>query len=434
MGDRAGTAGVNQMVQFDPLSAAFFGICILLAAFFASAEVALISISRARVRTLVNDHRRGATALAELRADPDRILITTLIGTTFVCVAAAALATEVALAEFGPKGVPLAIAGTALALLVVGQIGPMIVAARFLDGVALRSAGPILFLSRIVSPVVRVLNRLSSTIGTADANGEPAVTEDEIREWIDVGKKEGTIEQGEQVMLYNVLDFGETTAREVMTPRMDVTMVEDTITLESTLTVFHETGISRLPVYHERVDNPVGVLNIKDVYAAVVTRTPNVRITDLAYDPYFVPETKKIDDLLRELQVRKVPMAIVMDEYGGFVGIVTIEDILEELVGDIMDEFDEEERSIEPGGEGIYLVDASVWVEDLNERLGVELPTGDAYETIGGLLIDRLGHIPHPGETVVLDESGTTLVVMQMRGKRIVRIKLLLPSPGGENR
>ena len=422
------------MVQFDPLSAAFFGICILLAAFFASAEVALISISRARVRTLVNDHRRGATALAELRADPDRILITTLIGTTFVCVAAAALATEVAFAEFGPKGVPLAIAGTTLALLVVGQIGPMIVAARFLDGVALRSAGPILFLSRIVSPVVRVLNRLSSTIGTADANGEPAVTEDEIREWIDVGKKEGTIEQGEQVMLYNVLDFGETTAREVMTPRMDVTMVEDTITLESTLTVFHETGISRLPVYHERVDNPVGVLNIKDVYAAVVTRTPNVRITDLAYDPYFVPETKKIDDLLRELQVRKVPMAIVMDEYGGFVGIVTIEDILEELVGDIMDEFDEEERSIEPGGEGIYLVDASVWVEDLNERLGVELPTGDAYETIGGLLIDRLGHIPHPGETVVLDESGTTLVVMQMRGKRIVRIKLLLPSPGGENR
>ena len=147
-----------------------------------------------------------------------------------------------------------------------------------------------------------------------------------------------------------------------------------------------------------------------------------------------MPETKKIDDLLRELQVRKVPMAIVMDEYGGFVGIVTIEDILEELVGDIMDEFDEEERSIEPAGEGIYLVDASVWVDDLNERLGVELPTGDAYETIGGLLIDRLGHIPHPGETVVLDESGTTLVVMQMRGKRIVRIKLLLPSPGGENR
>ena len=127
-------------------------------------------------------------------------------------------------------------------------------------------------------------------------------------------------------------------------------------------------------------------------------------------------------------------MAMVMDEYGGFVGIVTIEDILEELVGDIMDEFDEESSQVEPAGEGIYLVDASVWVDDLNERLGLGFPTGDAYETVGGLLIDRLGHIPHPGETVVLEDSGATLVVMQMRGKRIVRIKLILPLPDGENR
>jgi CBS domain containing-hemolysin-like protein len=422
------------MVQFDPLSAAFFGICVFLAAFFASAEVALISISRARVRTLVNDNRRGAAALAELREDPDRILITTLIGTTLVCVAGAALATETALAEFGPGGVPLAIAGAAIALIVVGQIGPMLVAARYLDGVALRSAGPVLLLSRIVSPVLRVINRLSRSIGAGEANGEPSVTEDEIREWIDVGKEEGAIEQGEQVMLYNVLDFGETTAREVMTPRMDVTMVEDTTSLESTLTVFHETGFSRLPVYHERIDNLVGVLNIKDVYASVVSRTPGARIADLSYDPYFVPETKKIDDLLRELQVRKVPMAMVMDEYGGFVGIVTIEDILEELVGDIMDEFDEESSQVEPAGEGVFLVDASAWVDEVNERIGFELPTGETYETVGGLAIERLGHIPHPGETVVLEESGATLVVMQMRGKRVVRVKLILPPVAGENR
>ncbi len=414
------------MVQYDPLSAAFFLVCILLSAFFSSAEVALISISRARVRTLVNDARPGASALAELRADPDRILITTLIGNTLVCVAAAALATEVTLVEFGPSGVAFAIIGTALALLVVGQIGPMLIAARFLDRVALRVAGPILLLSRIVSPIIRVINGLSRTLGS-ETNGEPSVTEDEIREWIDVGKEEGTIEQGEQRMLYNVLAFDETIAREVMTPRMDVTMVEDTTTLDSTLTIFHETGFSRLPVFHERVDNLVGVLNIKDVYSAIVTHTTGVRITDLCYDPYFVPETKKIDDLLRELQVRKVPMAMVMDEYGGFVGVVTIEDILEELVGDILDEFDEEEPQVEPAGEGIYLIDASAWIEDLNERIGLSLPMGDGYETIGGLLIDRLGHIPHPGETVTLPDTGITLVVMQMRGKRIIRIKMLLP-------
>ena len=431
----AGLSGVKSMLQYDPFSAAFFSVCILLSAFFSSAEVALISVSRARVRTLVNDARPGSPALAELRADPDRILITTLLGNTLACVAAAALATELSLVEFGPLGVPLAILGTVLVLLVVGQIGPMLIAARYLDQVALRSAGPILFLSRLVSPVVFVLNRLSRTLG-AETNGEPSVTEDEIREWIDVGKEEGTIEQGEQRMLLNVLAFDETTAREVMTPRMDVTMVEDTASLDSTLTIFHETGFSRLPVYHERVDNIVGVLNIKDVYSAVVTRTPGVRITDLSYDPYFVPETKKIDDLLRELQVRKVPMAMVMDEYGGFVGVVTIEDILEEIVGDILDEFDDEEVQIEPAGEGVYLVDAAAWIEDLNERLGVTLPSGDGYETIGGLLIEQVGHIPHPGETVVLPEGGITLVVMQMRGKRIIRIKMLLPSPGGgdENR
>lgn len=420
------------MVQYDPLSAVIFLVCILLSAFFSSAEVALISISRARVRTLVNDDRSGAAALAELRADPDRILITTLIGNTLVCVGAAALATEVALAEFGPSGVALAILGTVLVLLVVGQIGPMLVAARYLDRVALRAAGPILLLSRIVSPVIRVINHLSRTLGT-ETNGEPSVTEDEIREWIDVGKEEGAIEQGEQRMLYNVLAFDETTAREVMTPRMDVTMVEDTTTLDSTLTIFHETGFSRLPVFHERVDNLVGVLNIKDVYAAVVTRTLGVRITDLCYDPYFVPETKKIDDLLRELQVRKVPMAMVMDEYGGFVGVVTIEDILEELVGDILDEFDEEEPQVEPAGEGVFLVDASAWIEDLNERIGLSLPAGDGYETIGGLLIERLGHIPHPGETVTIPENGVALVVMQMRGSRIIRIKLLLPPPGTDD-
>lgn len=427
-------AGVNQMVQLDLLSAAFLGICILLAAFFASAEVALISVSRARVRTLVNDNRRGAGALAELRAEPDRILITTMIGTTLVCVAAAALATDLAITGRGEGGVPLAIAGTAVALVVVGQIIPMIATARFLDRVALLSAAPVLLLSRGVSPVIRLFNHLSRTFGSAETNGEPTITEDEIREWIDVGKEEGTIEHGEQVMLYNVLDFGETTAREVMTPRMDVTMIEDTTSLESALTVFHETSFSRLPVYHERVDTLIGVLNIKDVYAAVVSRTPGVRIADLIYDPYFVPETKKIDDLLRELQVRKVPMAMVMDEYGGFVGIVTIEDILEELVGDIMDEFDEESSQIEPAGEGVYLVDASVRVEDLNERIGIELPTSGAYETVGGLLISQLGHIPHPGETTALEDPGVTLVVMQMRGNRIVRVKLILPLLEGQNR
>ncbi|NLX48696.1 MAG: HlyC/CorC family transporter [Methanospirillum sp.] len=415
------------MVQFDPLLAGYFSICLLLTAFFAGAGVVLLSISRPRVRTLLNEERSGAPALAELRNDPVRLQITVLTGTLLASFAASTFAMPLLLPVFGGPGSLLATAATVLLVLVLGLLVPILVAARYPDGFALLAAGPVLALSRVISPVRRVFDRLSRTNGTPDANGEPAVTEDEIREWIDVGKKVGTIEQDEQVLLYNVLDFGETTAREVMTPRMDVAMVEDTASAESTLTLFHETGFSRLPVYHERVDNLVGVLNIKDVLATVVTRTTDVPVTDLAYDPYFVPETKKIDDLLRELQVRKITMAIVMDEYGGFVGIVTIEDILEALVGDIMDEFDEDEPSVQPASEGVYLVDASVWVDDLNERVGAGLPTGAGYETVGGLVIDRLGHIPHPGETIVLQGSGVSLVVMQMRGKRIVRVKLILP-------
>jgi len=157
----------------------------------------------------------------------------------------------------------------------------------------------------------------------------------------------------------------------------------------------------------------------------MITGKKNVPITDLMYDPFFVPETKKIDDLLKELQLRKVQMAIVLDEYGSFVGIVTVEDILEELVGDILDEFDQEEPEIQKIGEGVYLVDAKVWVEDINDELDFSLPMHESYETIGGLVIDRLGHIPHPGESVYISGSHVTLVVTQMLARRVAKVKII---------
>jgi CBS domain containing-hemolysin-like protein len=252
------------------------------------------------------------------------------------------------------------------------------------------------------------------------------VTEEEIREWIDVGKEEGTIEQEQQEMLYSVLEFGDTTAREIMTPRIDVMTLEDTSTLEQSLRFFNEAGFSRIPVYHEHIDNIIGILNIKDVFAATLSKKKDISIRDLIYDPYFVPETKKIDDLLKELQVRKLHMAIIVDEYGSFIGIVTVEDILEELVGEIQDEYDKEEADVQRLGEGVYSVDAQMWVENLNEEISINLPVHESYETIGGLLTDRLGHIAHPGESVEIPEAHTTLVVMQMRGRRIVRIKVVL--------
>jgi len=419
------------MIQ-DILELLLFVICIILSAFFSSAEVALISMTRAKARTLVNEGKPGAAAVAALKESPEHLLITILIGNNIVNIAAAAIATAIAIRIFGSLGVGIATGVVVIVLLVFGEIGPKIYAARASDSYALFVAPIILFLSRILTPFIWVVERVSPTLGIGWENTEPAVTEEEIKEWIDVGKEEGTIEQGEQDMLYSVLEFGDTPAREIMTPRVDVVLVEDTSSIDDAIRIFNETGFSRIPVYHEQIDNITGILNVKDVFSAMVSQRKGLSIKEIMYNPTFVPETKKIDDLLKELQVHRVQIAIVIDEYSSFAGIVTVEDILEELVGDIMDEYDTEEPDIQQIADGVYVVDAQMWVDDINEKLAIDLPTGESYETVGGLLIERLGHIPqHPGEKVVIDGNRVTLVVVQMHGRRIVKVKCVVRKKNG---
>jgi len=413
----------------DILLLLLFIACLVFSAFFSSSEVALISITRAKVRTLLNEGKKGSKALSSLKEKPNRFLIAILIGNNVVNVAAAAIATAVTISIFGDIGVGIATGVVVLLLLFFGEIGPKIYAARHTEQFALAVAKPVLIFSRILSPVIWVIEKITGRFGASAAIGETMVTEEEIKEWIEVGKEEGTIEQEEREMLYSVLEFGDTLTREIMTPRVDVALIEDVKTLEEAMQLFNETGFSRIPVYHDSVDNIIGILNIKDVFSTVFSGKRNVHIKELMYDPFFVPETKKIDDLLKELQVRKVQIAIVLDEYGSFGGIVTVEDILEELVGDILDEFDREEPEIQKIGEGTYLVDAKIWVDDLNDELDISLPVHESYETIGGLLIDRLGHIPHPGESVHIPESHVSLVVMQMLSRRVVKIKMILHTP-----
>ncbi len=421
------------MIQ-DAVEILLFVLCVILSAFFSSSEVALISITRAKVRTLVNEGKPGSKAVAELKESPEHLLITILIGNNIVNVAAATLATSIAIKAFGDIGVGIATFFVVIVLLVFGEIGPKIYAARASDSFALTVAPVILFLSRIFSPLIWLVEKVSPTFGIGKEVGEASVTEEEIKEWIDVGKEDGTIEQGEQEMLYSVLEFSDTTAREIMTPRVDVTLMEDTVTFEEAIRIFNETGFSRIPVYHDHIDNITGILNVKDVFSAMVSHRRDSTIKEIMYDPMFVPETKKIDDLLKELQVHRVQMAIVIDEYSSFVGIVTVEDILEEIVGDIMDEYDKEEPEIQNLSDGVFVVDAQMWVEDINERIEIDLPVDESYETVGGLIIDRLGHIPlHPGEKVEINDGKITLVVMQMHGRRIVKVKVVIhPSAGKE--
>ncbi len=417
------------VVDLLTIEITLFIVCLLLSGFFSSSEVALISITRAKVRALLNQGRKGAKALDTLKRSTDALLITILIGNNIVNVAAASLATAIAIAIYGDVGIGIATGVTVILMLVFGEIGPKMYASRHIETLALRVARPILYLSRVLHPVLWVSDRIKRQFAFRPGVTEPVVTEEEIKEWIDVGEEEGTIEEEERDMLYSVLRFGDTTVREVMTSRVDVVMIEDVATLENALSTFNETGFSRIPVYHEHIDNVVGLLNVKDVFSAVFRQQTSATIRNLMYEPYFVPESKKIDELLKVLQVKKQHMAVVLDEYGSFAGIVTVEDMLEELVGEIMDEFDEEEPEVQEIEEGVYLVDARAWVEHLNEDLDLALPLTDTYESIGGLVIDRLGHIPRRGEVVKVEESNITLVVMQMRGRRIVKVKLITAPP-----
>ncbi|MDD3620973.1 MAG: hemolysin family protein [Methanofollis sp.] len=404
-----------------------FVICLALSGFFSSSEVALISITKAKVRTLVNEGREGAEALAQLKEYPDHILITILIGNNVVNVAATSLATALAIEYYGDAGVGIATGVVVILMLILGEIGPKTYAARYTDRLALFAAPWVLVLAKVLYPILWGYDRVSGHFSLTRGVAEPSVTEEEIKEWIDVGEEEGTIEEEERAMLYSVFKFGDTTAREIMTPRVDVVMIEDTNSLDGAVTLFNETGLSRLPVYHDQIDNVVGVLNVKDVFSAEFSKEDLV-ISEMMFDAFFVPESKMIDDLLKEMQIRKVHMAIVLDEYGGFAGVVTVEDILEELVGEILDEFDEEEPPVQKLGVGVYMVDAQVWVEHLNEELGVSLPVGESYETIGGMIFNQLGHLPLRGEVIKL-EDGTSLAVMQMRGRRVTKVKLIFPPP-----
>ncbi len=402
-----------------------FIISLVMSAFFSGSEVALLSITRAKVRSLLVQGDRRAAALTALKQSPDHLLITILIGNNIFNVTASTLAASIAIDRFGDAGVGIATGVTVFLLLIFGEIGPKTYSVRASDRIALAVARPIYLLSRLFTPLFWIVDRISSTHALARAFAKPSITEDEIKGWIDLGKEEGAIEEEESDLLHSVFEFGDTTAREVMTPRLDVVLVRDISDLEEAIHIFNETGFSRLPVYHDQIDNIVGLLNVKDLFPVVLARK-HTAIRDLMHEPFFVPESKKIDELLKELQRRKVHMAIVLDEYGSFAGIVTVEDILEELVGEILDEFDQEEPEIQKT-DGGYLVDARAWVEDINDELAIELPLDEAYETIGGLLIERLGHIPYKGERIVLEDSGITLAVAQMRGRRVVKVKLIPP-------
>ncbi|HJJ47576.1 MAG TPA: hemolysin family protein [Methanocorpusculum sp.] len=407
-----------------------FVVLLSLSAFFSASEVALVGINRAKVKALAETEKRGKL-LDKLKEKPDHFLITILIGNNLVNIGATALATKIALDLFGDAGVAVATGVVTVLVLIFGEIGPKTYTNHHQEKIALLVSPVIYVLTLILSPVYWIMDKIKG-IGKEEGEELPAVTEEEIREWIDVGEMEGAIEEEEKEMIYSVLRFNDTTAKEIMTPRPDVTAIEDIVTVEEAVKYFRDTGFSRFPIYHEKIDNIVGTLNFKDVFNAYASGKLNAPVKTLMIDVYCVPESKKIDELLRELQVRRLHIAVVLDEFGGFSGVVTFEDVLEELVGDIMDETDIDEVSdIIEIGKGIYMIDAQTRVALLNEEFSITLPEDPGnYETIGGLVFSSLGHIPRLGESITVceeEECGpVTLVVTKMRGRQILKVKLMM--------
>jgi CBS domain containing-hemolysin-like protein len=312
-------------------------------------------------------------------------------------------------------------------IVVVGRLVPEAVSAAEPEQWALRLVWLVYAVELIFWPVVRLLvwvsNRLARPFGGTPFSGTSLITEEEIRMLVDAGEEEGVIEEDEKQMIYSIFQFGQTFAREVMIPRIDIVALEAKGSLQDALELIIESGYSRIPVYEETVDHILGLLYARDLLIQLQTDEESPGVKDLLRPAYFVPETKKADDLLREMQKRRVHMAIVVDEYGGTAGLVTVEDILEEIVGEIQDEYDAEEPIFEAISDGEYVLDARIDLDDANHLLGTELPT-EMGDTLGGFIYGRLGKIPLPGETFRF--NGLLIEVLTVTGRRIRKVRVQL--------
>ncbi len=411
-------------------------VCLLLSAFFSSAETAFVSLQRFKVEHMVNTKVRGAVRVARMIQRPEKFLSTVLLGNNFVNIAATALATFLAIRIWGEQwGILIATIGVTILLLVFCETTPKTIATQHAEKLSLIFARPIEILSWLLTPFVIVLSWIASGF-TKMVGGTPAprslVSDEEIRTMISVGHKEGTVEEAEAKMLHKVFDFGDRPASEAMVPRPEVVCIERGSKIADFLALYAESPLSRFPVFQENMDNVVGILSVKDVLMGLAKGTINNKsiIDELIRPAYFTPETKLINELFAEMQDRNYRMAVVVDEFGGTAGIVSLSRLVEEIVGPVGDELAAVEKEYEVINEHTFQIDGGMRIEETNEEMGLELPEGD-YETVAGFVLHLLGHIPTQGEQ--LRYKGLKLVITKMRGLKIEEILLTKESRSKES-
>jgi CBS domain containing-hemolysin-like protein len=401
-------------------------VLLFLSGFFSGSETALVSVNKLRIRKLAEERVKGARAANDLLQKPNRMLATILLGNNLINVLAAAIATNLAITFFGSTGIGIATGIMTLFILVFGEITPKGYATKNAEKVTLKIAAPISILCRVLSPVVWMITiltrRLIRLVGGDPGIVAPFITEEEIKFLVEIGEEEGVIEKEEKEMIKGVFEFGEMTAKEVMVPRIDIKRLASEETLSSALEHILSTGHSRTPVFEGNIDNIVGLLYTKDLLRYLREGKRDIPIKHIIREAYFVPESKALDELLKEMQEKKIQMAIVVDEYGGTAGLVTLEDILEEIVGEILDEYDVEEVGIRKLGDGSFLVDAKTDIDEINDALNMNLPS-EEFDSIGGLLFNLIGKIPDIGDRV--EVNGVDLIVEKMRVRRITKIRMI---------
>lgn len=427
-------------------------VLILLNAFFAASEMALVSLNDNKIRIMAEDGHKKARLVQSLLKEPSRFLATIQIGITL----AGFLASAFAAGSFAGRlavylinaGIPLdqntlqTIATIVITLilsyftLVLGELVPKRIALQHAEKISFFAVAPLILLSKLTYPFVKFLtfstNMIVRLFGV-DPNADPEeVTEEEIRMMVDVGQEKGTIQEAEKVMINNIFEFDTKTVSDIMTHRTNIVAIPVEMNLKETLHVANVEKYTRIPVYEENIDNIVGILHVKDLFQIIENGDDaNFNLRDLVREPYYVLESIKIDQLFRDMQKNNVHMAIVIDEYGGTDGIVTIEDLIEEIVGNIFDEYDEPElalREIEEIDEFHYIMAGTTNLHEVENILKVDLPTHE-YDTLSGFIIGQLGYIPSVEERPAIEYQNVIFAVEEMNDRRIAKVKVSIKKP-----
>lgn len=414
------TSDISQIV--------IIAILLSLSAFFSSAETALTTVNRIKMRTLMEEGNKKAARVLEITDNSGKMLSAILIGNNIVNLSASSISTSLAIKLFGSVAAGIATGILTLLILIFGEITPKTLATINPEKISLSYANIIYYLMKLLTPVIFIVNRLSleflRLLRVDPDNTQNQMTEEELRTIVDVSHETGVIESEEREMINNLFDFGDAVAKEVMVPRIDMTFANVNITYEELIEIFQEDKFTRLPVYEDTTDNVIGIINMKDLL--LYQDKEHFSIRDIMREPYFTYEHKNTAELFLEMRQSSISLAIVLDEYGATAGLITLEDLLEEIVGEIRDEYDmDEEDSIVQLSDREYLVLGSTNLEDLCEKLDLNF-TSEDYDTIGGYLIGLLDHLPQKNEIIITDDN-VLLRVEKMDKNRVEKIYIKKP-------